>query len=196
METDLRGDTPGVHRLLTSLVAPRPIGWISTIDTSGVSNLAPYSYFNLVHTDPPVVMFSAEDGDDGLKHTPANAIETGEFVINLVTEALAEAMEHTAHPASAAESEFKSAGLEEAPSVVVDAPRVAASAAHLECELRDTKKIHGSTLIFGDVRHVHVDEDLLTDEAIDARKVDAVGRLGGPYFTGINQLSLTRRTDY
>ena len=196
MELDLAGDVSGVHRLLTSLVAPRPIGWISTVDADGVSNLAPYSYFNLVHTNPPVVMFAAEDADDGVKHTPSNVIETGEFVVNLVTETVAGAMDYTARPDPASESEFESADLEKAPAVTVDAPRVAASAAHLECELRDTKRIHGSTLVFGDVRHVHADEELLTDGAVDARKIDAVGRLGGPYFTGISRLSLTRETDY
>lgn len=195
METDLRGDTD-VHRLLTTLVAPRPIGWISTVDADGVRNLAPYSYFNLVHTDPPVVMFAAEDGGDGLKDTPSNAVETGAFVVNLVTEALGERMDRTAREAAAAENEFESAGLDETPAATVDAPRVAASAAHLECAVRDTKRIHESTLVFGDVEYVHVDDDLLTDGTVDARKVDAVGRVGGPYFTGVDRLSLTRSTDY
>lgn len=196
METNLRDNTPGIHRLLTSLVAPRPIGWISTVDANGVANLAPYSYFNLVHTDPAVVMFAAEDTADGLKDTPSNAIETGEFVVNLVTESVAEQMDHTARAVAATESEFESAGLEEAPATSVEVPRVAASAAHLECTVQETMRIYGSTLVFGDVQHVHVDEKLLTDGAVDARKVDAVGRLGGPYFTGIDLLPLTRGTDY
>jgi len=195
METNLREEI-GVHRLLTSLVAPRPIGWISTVDADGAANLAPYSYFNLVHTDPAVVMFAAEDADGEMKHTPSNAIETGEFVVNLVTEAVAEQMEQTARPLASGESKFKSANLEAVPATTVDAPRVAASTAHLECTVSDTKQVHGSTLVFGDILYVRVDDGLLTDGKVDARKINAVGRLGGPYFTGIDRLSLTRSTEY
>jgi len=195
METDL-SDASGVHRLLTSLVAPRPIGWISTVDADGVPNLAPYSYFNLVHTNPAVVMFAAEDADGDLKDTPSNVIETGEFVVNLVTEAVAERMEHTARPLISEQNEFESAGLDAVPATTVEAPRVADSAAHLECVVSDTKRVHGSTLVFGDVQYVHLDDDLLTDGKADARRIDSVGRLGGPYFTGVDRLSLTRSPEY
>ena len=196
METDLREDVPGVHRLVTSLVAPRPIGWVSTVDEADVPNLAPYSYFNLVHTDPPVVMFAAEDDGDRVKDTPTNALATREFVVNLVTEPLAAQMDRTARAAAPGENEFDEAGLEAVPATTVDAPRVAEAAAHLECVVVDTTRVHRSTLVFGEVQYAHVDDGLLTDGAVDARKVDAVGRLGGPYFTRVDRLPLTRSTDY
>ena len=196
METDLREDVSGVHRLLTSVVTPRPIAWTSTVDEAGVPNLAPYSYFNLVHTDPPVVMFAAEDDGGRRKDTPSNAVDTGAFVVNLVTEPLADRMDRTSRAAPPAVNEFEEVGLEAVPATTVDVPRVAEAAAHLECVVRDTKRIYGSTLVFGDVQYARVDDDLLTDGRVDAAKVDAVGRLGGPYFTRVDRLSLTRRTDY
>jgi len=197
VEVDLREDeVEGVHRLVTSLVAPRPIGWISTVNGDGTPNLAPYSYFNLVHTDPPVVMFAAEDREGRVKHTPTNAIDTGEFVVNLVTEDLAERMDHSAVTFDESASEFETVGLAAEPAETLDAPRVAAAAAHLECTVLETKRVYSSTLVFGEVRYVDVAEELLRDGKIDAREIDGVGRLGGPYFTGIDVLSLTRTTEY
>lgn len=197
MDVDLRNeDVDDVHRLVTSFVVPRPIGWISTRDTDGGANLAPYSYFNLVHTGPPVVVFAAEDEDGRVKDSPTNAIDTGEFVVNLVTERLGERMDRTAAPLDTARDEFEYAGLERAPARTVDAPRVAEADAHLECTLYDTQRIYSSTLVFGEVQYVRVDEALCTDGRIDAQKVDAVGRLGGPYFTGIDRLPLERSYEY
>lgn len=160
MEIDLReDDVQDMHRLVTTLVVPRPIGWISTRGIDGTVNLAPYSYFNLVHTDPPVVVFAAEDEDGRVKHSPTNAIDSGEFVVNVVTEALGEQMDRTAAALDATESEFERPDLEPAPARTVDAPRVGAAVANLECTLYDTQRIYSSTLVFGEVQYVHVDEE-------------------------------------
>lgn len=179
-----------LYRTLTSLVVPRPIGWISTIDGQGQPNLAPYSYFNAVSSRPPVVMFSGGVRDGDPKDTPANALETGEFVANLVTEDLVEAMDRTS--ASVAGDEFEFAGLTPESAATVAPHHVAEAPAHLECTVRESLTIGSNTVVFGDVRHVHVEDDLLTDGAVDTRKVDAVGRLGGSYYTRIDRLDFER----
>ncbi len=116
------------HDPFKAIVAPRPIGWISSLDAQGRPNLAPYSFFNAVHSRPPMVMFTTET----MKHSAANAIATGEFVFNLCTRPLFGAMNVSSGAQAEGESEFEAAGLAPAPSRIVKAPRVAASPAALE----------------------------------------------------------------
>ena len=116
---------------MKAIVAPRPIGWISTVDAAGRPNLAPYSYFAMVHNAPPMVAF----GSEGLKHSAANARATGEFVANLATRALFEAMNASSADQAEGVSEFEAAGIAAAPSRLVRPPRVAASPAALECRV-------------------------------------------------------------
>ncbi|MDY6817066.1 MAG: flavin reductase family protein [Halobacteriales archaeon] len=191
MELDPTGyDSDTLHRVMTSIVAPRPIGWISTVDESGTDNLAPYSYFNAVSTNPPVVMFSAGDRDGEPKDTPRNALATGEFVVNLVTEPLASAMNETS--AATDVSEFDFAEVDRADARTVAPPRVADAVAVLECTVYDSLRIYGNTVVFGDVTHISADEAILTDGKVDMEKIDAVGRLGGPYYTRLDRLDLER----
>jgi len=185
-------DPDDVYRLLTSVVVPRPIGWISTRSPAGVDNLAPYSYFNAVSSAPPVLLFSAGGTGDDRKDTPRNAVETGEFVWNLVTEPLGAAMDETSAPLPPGESEFDAAGVERAPAKAVAPPRVAGAAAAFECRLYDSFDVYDNTVVLGDVVRVHVDGALLSDGAVDATAVDAVGRLGGPYYAGVDRLELER----
>lgn len=169
------------YRLLSTAVTPRPIGWISTTSEAGVDNLAPYSFFNVVAVDPPVVMF-APVGSTDLKDTPRNVRETGEFVVNTVSRDLVDQMNATSATLGAGESEFDHVGIERAESVVVDSPRVAAAKAAFECELYDWIEVGGSVLILGEVVHAHVDEDVLTDGQIDIESLDTVGRLSGSQY--------------
>ena len=120
---------------LNAIVVPRPIGWISTLDTDGRANLAPYSFFNAVAYEPPQVMFAATSNHafGGLKDSAKNAAETGEFVVNLATWELREAMNASAVMAPSNIDEFEFAGLEKTPSELIKAPRVAQSPVHLEC---------------------------------------------------------------
>lgn len=194
MELDLREGVPeGIYRTVTSAVVPRPIGWISTRTADGVDNLAPYSYFNAVSSRPPVVMFSGGRRDGRRKDTPSNAIEAGEFVFNLVTEDVHEAMDATSasHPPDV--SEFDAAGIERAPSVAVDAPRVAGAHLHFECELYEAMEVYENTVVLGEVVYVHADEGILTDGKLDTRKIDAIGRLGGPFYTSIDITDFRRQ---
>ncbi len=180
------------YRLLSTAVTPRPIGWISTTSETGVDNLAPYSFFNAVATDPPVVMF-APVGTPELKDTPRNVRSSEQFVVNIVTRELLEAMNATSATLPADESEFDHADIERADSVTVDPPRVSAAKAAFECELYDWLEIGRSVLILGEVVHAHVDDSLLTDGNIDIEKLQTVGRLAGnQYATTDSRLSVER----
>lgn len=191
MELD-PAETEGMYRLLTSLIVPRPIGWISTVDADGVDNLAPYSFFQgIIEDEPPVVMFSAEDHAEGrTKDSVTNVIDTGEFVCNLVTEDVASQMKATSDPIPAHESEFDHADLTRAPSRVVTPPRVAEAKAHLECTLHDTMRIGDHTVVFGRIEHIHASDDFFVDGDIDVSRVDAVGRLAGPYYAHLEPFVL------
>lgn len=191
MELDPADHADAMHRIITSLVTPRPIGWIST-RTADRDNLAPFSYFNVVSTYPPAVMFSASRRDGAPKDSTKMALETGEFVANLVTEDLVEQMDRTSAPLGAV-SEFDFAGLEREAAVAVDAPRVAAAAACLECTVYDSLEVYDNVVTIGTVEHIAIDDRLATDGVIDMTNVDSVGRLGGPYYTRLDFLDVQRR---
>jgi flavin reductase (DIM6/NTAB) family NADH-FMN oxidoreductase RutF len=191
MEVDAETHAESMYRTLTSLVVPRPIGWISTVSPDGRDNLAPFSYFNAVSSRPPVVLFSAGRRDGDPKDSARFALESGEFVANLVTRDLIEPMDATS--AGVADSEFDTVGIERASARTVEPPRVAAAHGCLECQVRESVDVGGQTVVFGDVRHVYVDDDLLDGGKVDARAVDAVGRLGGSFYTAVEPLEFTRQ---
>lgn len=171
-------DGYGLYLTLGRLVSPRPVGWISTTSEDGQDNLAPYSFVTPVAVDPPVLVFQAAPHQDGTtKDTARNVLDTEEFVYNVVTESLVEEMSDSA--AHVEESEFDLAGVDRERAAVVDAPRVAAAPAHLECTLRQTVDIAESTVLFGDVEYVSVDDDYLADGLPDSERLgaDVVGHL-------------------
>jgi len=185
METAVSDRTPReVARVVKTAVSPRPIAWISTVDADGVDNLAPFSSYNYVSSREPVVLFnSPNEADGGLKDTPRNTLDTGEFAVNVVTEPLLERMDHSAESLPAERSEFDEVGVTRAECRRIDAPRVAEAAVTLECTLYDSLEVHDRLMVLGEVEHLHVDDDVLTDGRIDQRKLPTVGRLGGPYYT-------------
>lgn len=172
------------YRLLTGLVVPRPIAWVSTVSAAGVRNVAPHSYFNAMSSDPPVVHFTST----GVKDTLANVRATGEFVINVVDADLLETMNVTSADFPADEDEFAWAGLASAPGVTVAAPRVAAAKAHLECTVRGIISIGTGHLVLGDVRHVHVASDVWSAGRVDQEALRAVGRLSGSGYTVVDDV--------
>lgn len=191
VEIDVSEVEGSIYRILSSVVIPRPIAWISTTDGDGVDNLAPYSFSTVASVDPPIVLFAPVDDE---KDSPTNASETGEFVFNLVTEDVVERMNETAATLPADESEFDRVGLDRAESTTVEPPRVAAAKAAFECTLHETIDVGGSVLVLGEVEHVHLDPDLLGDDGkIDVANVDAVGRLAGSmYATTQDRFGLER----
>lgn len=169
------------HDPLKALVAPRPIGWISSISAAGVINLAPYSFFNLVSDRPPIVMFSS----DGRKDSLANVEETGEFVCNIVTEDFTQAMNISSAPYRPEINEFEKAGLAMEPSRLVRPPRVRRIAAALECKVTDIRPLTGLdgtngryTMVLGEVIGVYVDEAILKQGRVDVAHFRLLARLG------------------
>ncbi len=164
-----------------AIVAPRPIGWISSLDAEGRPNLAPYSFFNAISSRPHIVMF----GSDGRKHSIANIEATGEFVCSLATWELREAVNATSAPFPQGVSEFEAVGLEPAPSNLVKPPRVAKAPAALECRLIKTDAIpgldgnpSGAIVAFGEVVGIHVDEAFIRDGRFDMTIARTIARCG------------------
>jgi len=167
--------TGQIYHLINSIVAPRPIAWVSTRSASGVANVAPHSYCMVVSANPPIIAFSST----GAKDTLRNIRATGEFVFNQVSEALAEEMNLSSANFPPDTSEFDWAGLTPVPSVVVGAPRVGESPAAMECKLLDIQEYGAepTNLIIGQIVHIAVDPAYLQDGILDYTQTRPVGRL-------------------
>jgi flavin reductase (DIM6/NTAB) family NADH-FMN oxidoreductase RutF len=184
-----------VYKILIGSVVPRPIGWISSLDRIGRANLAPFSFFNVVCANPPHVLFCPmiRGTDKQPKDTIRNVRTTGEFVVNIVTEQLAQAMNLTATELPAQIDEFEIAGLTPQPSVTVKPPRVAESPVHFECKVAmiyDFGDQPGSgSVVIGQVIHFHVRDDLLIGgDKIDLEKLKPIGRLAGSGYCRVTDL--------
>ena len=177
---DTASNTHGLrHDPVKALVAPRPIGWISTVGRDGSVNLAPYSFFNLVSEHPPYVMFSS----GGRKHSQRNAEETGEFVCSLATHGLREAMNKSSANVPYGADEFELAGLIKASSRLVKPPRVAASPVALECRYWQTitpptRAAASYGIVIGEVVGVHIDDRFITDGLVDTVAMQPIARMG------------------
>lgn len=178
---------PLPHNPFKAIVAPRPIGWISTVDAAGRANLAPYSFFNGVTDEPPMVQFCCNGlkvGRPEGKDSVANIEATGEFCVNLVSYDMRDAMNLSSGGYAPEEDEFEIAGLEKAPCLEIRAPRVAAAPAALECRLHqvvalpDRKNGQPNRMVIGEVVAVHIRDDVLTDGIYDLTKVRPLARCG------------------
>ncbi len=168
------------YKLLTNLVVPRPIAWVTSVAPGGVVNLAPFSFFNAVGSDPLFVIISvARRADGSPKDTGANITAGGDFVVNLVTEDLLQAMNVSAVEFPPEESELAAADLHAAPSVHVKAPRLAQAQASLECRLHSTQALGAYTLIIGEVVMFHV-ADHLVGKRLHIDGFAPIGRMGSP----------------
>lgn len=163
------------HDPFKALVAPRPIGWIGSVDEQGRANLAPYSFFNAVSDRPPMVMFSSAGHKDSLRNIEAS----GEFTCSLATFALREGMNLSSAPLAPGVDEFDAAGLAKAASLRVEPPRVAAAPAALECRLWRTLQLPGSyTVVFGEVVAIYIDDACVKDGRVDTGALRLISRLG------------------
>lgn len=183
------------YKLLTALVIPRPIAWVSTLNSQDRVNLAPYSFFNVMGNQPPIVAFGPGFRRDGSnKDTPANIARTGEFVINMVDRHLAAAMHQSAAPLAPDQSEAELLGLELTPSHSMQTPGVCGAKVRLECTHQQTLKILDNQVVFGIVRHLYVADDVLDADTlhVEPQAFLAVGRLQGPgwYSTSADQFDL------
>jgi flavin reductase (DIM6/NTAB) family NADH-FMN oxidoreductase RutF len=179
---DTRTNDHGLpHDPFKAIVTPRPIGWITSMSAAGAINLAPYSFFNGVSGRPPMVMFSSE----GYKDTVTFIEETKEFVCNLATFALREAMNATSAPYPRGVNEMERVGLDAAPSVLVKPPRVAASPCALECKWLQTVHLNDLDgapvdrhVVFGQVVGIYIDERFITDGLLDSAAMRPITRAG------------------
>ena len=170
------------YRLMISAFVPRPIAFVSTRSRTGVDNCAPFSYSMGVSSHPMVLAVSVGDRDGRPKDTARNILDTREFVVNIVTEAIAEKMNIASGDFAATVSEFDEAGLTRAPSEAVRAPRIAESPVNFECRLIRAVQVADNTVFFGEALRLHVDESVLADGLVDIGKLRPIGRLGGPRY--------------
>ncbi len=174
-----------------SVVIPRPIGWISSLDVNDTRNLAPYSFFNAVSADPHIVMFSS----DGLKDSLKNVEATKEFVCNLATIELKDQMNKTSAPVGSEISEFELAGLTECTSNLVKVPRVKECQVALECSYLKSISLedrNGTSsnyrIVLGEVIGIFIDDSLIVDGKIDMSKFKPLARLGGFDYSFVNEV--------
>jgi flavin reductase (DIM6/NTAB) family NADH-FMN oxidoreductase RutF len=188
-----------IYKLLTGIIIPRPIGWISTISEDGINNLAPFSYFNAVGDDPPHVMFSTVHSNNSNKDTLNNVLATKQFVVNMVTEDLVAQMNMTSQPISANESEFELAGLTPIASSLVLPPRVKESKITMECEMvhhykLENSKTGGATIVIGKIVLFHIDESVLLDNyKINLDTYQPIARLAGSNYSKIGEIFSLKR---
>lgn len=190
---------------LKSLIVPRPIGWISTVDPEGKVNLAPYSFYNAISEFPPMVYFAITGtyGDSPTKHSRMNAEMTGEFVVNMVSARLKEKMNVTTAMFAYGVDEMKEAGLTPAPCRYVKAPRVAESPMALECRhwktielpIEPGREANPGSMVIGRVVGVHIDDAILKDGRVDVAAFQPVARLGYSEYTTVTDVWGMRRPD-
>lgn len=184
-----------INKLMAGSILPRPIGWISTRSKSGLPNLAPYSFFNMVCANPPSVVFAPmiRSTDGRPKDTLNNIKENGEFVVNIVTEELAEAMNRSSQETTAEVNEFELAGVTPTNSRTIKAPRVAESPINFECKVRDILEINdqpgGGYLVTGIIVHLHVDDGvMLGTDKINLAALKPIGRLAGGAYVRMSDI--------
>ncbi len=173
------------YPILASLVTPRPIAFVTTMSPHGKINAAPFSFFNLLGADPPILGVCPGDRDDGTpKDTARNIRLTHEFVVNLVDEEIAEAMNKTAASLPYGEDELAHAGLHASPSSLVKPPRIAEAPASLECQEWGTLQIGDNRVIIGLIKRVHVRDDLFDVEKkrVVTEKLHVIGRMASPHW--------------
>lgn len=186
MELDLENQfADRAYPILASLVTPRPIALVSTLSPDGRVNAAPFSFFNLLGANPPILAFAPGDRDNGVpKDTALNIRATHEFVVNLVDEAIAEAMNQCAASLAYGENELVHAGLHTAPSSSVKPPRIAESPASLECVEWGTLQIGGNRVVIGLIKRLHLRDELFDTEKkrIRADNLFLIGRMASPHW--------------
>ena len=183
------------HDPFKSCVVPRPIGWISSLNSDGQVNLAPYSFFNAVGGEPPMVMFSSTGvAPRATKDTLMNIEETGEFVCNMATWDLRDQMNISSSPAPSETNEFELAGLEMEPSELVKPPRVKASPIHMECthiqtiELPCEKPGARNAMTIGKVVGIHINDKVMVDGMIDIERIRPIARMGYQDYSRVDEV--------
>lgn len=192
-------DSSALYKLLTGTIIPRPIGWISTVDNQGNNNLAPFSYFNMVSSDPPCVMFSTRRDNNTNKDTLNNVLQNGEFVVNLVTQNVVEQMNTTSQAVAPTVDEFELAGVTPIDSVSIQPKRVKESLVNFECEMIhhyfiDNDSNGGACVVIGKIKTMHIDDSiLLENNKINLETYKPVARLAGSNYGMLGEIFSIKR---
>ena len=192
----------GFNRVLTGVVVPRPIAFVSTISNSGNVNLSPYSFFNAVSYDPPLIIFSSSKftSDGKLKDSLSNIEQNGEFVVNIVNENIVEAMNTTAAEYPEDVNEFDIANLTQIDSDLVKPPRLRESPVNMEWKLERIitlgTEAHPQGLVIGEIIQLHIDDEIISGHRINHEKLKPVGRLAGNMYTHTNDVFELMRPSY
>jgi flavin reductase (DIM6/NTAB) family NADH-FMN oxidoreductase RutF len=202
MHIDVSQTNPlDVYRLLISVVTPRPIAWVTSVDGEGRVNLAPFSFFNVFGAEPPVVVFAPNRKRDGSKKDTLNNVQTtGQFVINAAVADRAEEVNLSSKELPAGQSEVELTGLSVLPSIKVKPPRLAESPVNLECVLRQILPMGdgplSANLVIGEVVMIHVDERILDERGrVDPHKLRTIARLGGDFYCHTSDLFQMKRPE-
>ncbi|MDH5425113.1 MAG: flavin reductase family protein [Gammaproteobacteria bacterium] len=177
-------DAHSVYKLLAGSVVPRPIAWVSSRSRGGILNLAPFSFFTVASREPPMLAISIgprTGGEDYAKDTLTNLRETQEFVINIVSVALANAMHETAVNYPPEVDEFVRAGVTSAACEIIKTPRVAEAKISMECTVEHMLKLGSDYLVVGRMQRYHVEDELISNGRIDLRALDPLGRMAGNF---------------
>ena len=177
-----------IYTLMVQLITPRPIAWVSSVSEAGVTNLAPYSFFNGVGANPPTVVFCPANQRDGSpKDSLRNVLETNEFVVNVVSSDDAALMNQSSANYDSEVSEFEAIGIETLESEKVTPPRIASSRAQFECRLLQHIELgtgpSGANVVIGEIVMLHVADSIISDGIVDPAKLDNIGRLGGKAYS-------------
>jgi len=198
-----QAQTSDVYGVMIRCIVPRPIAWVSTISPEGVANLAPFSFFTGVTSNPPTVCFAPgrRGGSGERKDTLRNVEDTGEFVVNMVSDDLAEKMNETAMDFPPEVDEFAEAGVTAVASAVVAAPRVAESPVSFECRRYDVVNVGpegpgGGALVIGEIVMIHIDDRVLRDGKVDPELLRPLARLGGLEYAKLGERFAMKRRKY
>jgi len=178
-----RLDRRAAYRLMISVIVPRPIAFVSTVSAAGRANLAPFSFFNGVSSQPPIIMLAVAGRKTGPKDTWRNIEATGEFVVNVVVPEIVDAMVLASGDYPPEVDEIALTGLTPIPSVRVKPPRIGESPVQMECRLEKLVEVAGTALILGRVLLYHVRDDLMAGDGVDPSRLRAVARMGGESFS-------------
>lgn len=181
-----------MYRFMVSVVVPRPIAFVSTVGSQGL-NVAPFSFFNAITSRPPLLAFSTTLRKGAPKDTLRNVRETGDFVVNVVSEALFDRMVHTSGDWPLDVSEFDLTGLTAVASDLVKSPRVGESPISMECRLHREVELGDAVLIVGEIVRAHVSDAVVVDGRVDALRIHPVARMGGDHYTIVRELEQRAR---
>jgi flavin reductase (DIM6/NTAB) family NADH-FMN oxidoreductase RutF len=176
------------YRFMISVIVPRPIAFVSTMNAAGQLNVAPFSYFNAITNQPPLLGISVNLRGGQRKHTLANIEQTGEFVVNTVDEALGARMVHTSGDWPEDVDEFQVAGLTPVPSDRVRPPRVGESPVNMECRRYQIIELGNTFFVVGEILCAHVKDEVLTDGRVDINKLQPLARLGGDGYSVVREV--------